>query len=169
MASDAALTETTAAGAVVLGTSPVDRIRGFVQRIGPARLVPLGALLLALAGFSGFLGWNLTRPDYTLLFTGLAPADAQLVVDRLDGLRVPYRLTPDGSAVMVPESEVLKLRMQMAEDGLPASGSVGYEIFDERSALGTSQFEANVNLLRALEGELGRTIASMDAIRSARV
>ncbi|TVQ33334.1 MAG: flagellar M-ring protein FliF [Geminicoccaceae bacterium] len=170
VASEAGLIDTTGAGGpVTLGQPPLDRIRGFVQRIGPARLVPLGALLLAFLGFTGFLGWKLTAPDYALLFTGLQPADAQVITDRLQGLRVPYRLTPDGSAVMVPQSEVLRLRMQMAQDGLPNSGTVGYEIFDDRSTLGTSQFEANVNLLRALEGELSRTIASMDAVRSARV
>ena len=170
MASDAGVVEATGTTApVTLGRDPLAGVRAFVQRVGPARLVPLGALALTLVGFLGFVGWKLTAPDYALLFPGLEPADALVVTDRLDGLRVPYRLTPDGSAVMVPEGEVLRLRMQMAQDGLPASGTVGYEIFDDRSTLGTSQFEANVNLLRALEGELARTISSMDVVRSARV
>ncbi|MEO1091036.1 MAG: flagellar basal-body MS-ring/collar protein FliF [Pseudomonadota bacterium] len=145
------------------------RVQGLVARLGPSRLVAFGGLALGLIAFAIFLGTRVLAPDYGLLFTELEPTDAKLVTDRLDGLGVPFRLTPDGSAVMVPEGDVLRLRMAFAEDGLPASGAVGYEIFDDRSMLGTTQFEANVSLLRALEGELARTIASMNAIRSARV
>ncbi|MFP4270517.1 MAG: flagellar basal-body MS-ring/collar protein FliF [Alphaproteobacteria bacterium] len=140
-----------------------------VKRLGPARVAALGGLLAGLAGFAVFLALSLGSTDYALLYTDLEPADAQTVIDQLETMDVPHRLTRDGTAIMVPEGERTRLRMALAEEGLPASGRVGYEIFDERSLLGSTQFEADVNLLRALEGELGRTIATLGAVERARV
>ena len=82
---------------------------------------------------------------------------------------MPFRLQGDGNAIMVPDDQALRLRMALAEDGLPRGGSVGDEIFDQSSALGTTSFVANVNLRRALEGELARTITALADVRSARV
>ncbi len=155
--------------AVAVKANPMARTGVVLSGLGPARLTALGGLALGLAGFAVFLTMRLMAPDYALLFTELEPADAQTVIQRLDAVGVPYRLTADGTAILVPEHERLRLRMQFAEEGLPASGAVGYEIFDERSLLGSTQFEANVNLLRALEGELARTIGTLDAVRRARV
>jgi len=148
---------------------PLTRLTDRVKRLGPARLAALGGLLLGLAGFALFLALSLGRTDYALLYTDLEPADAQTVVEQLDAMDVAHRLTRDGTAILVPETERMRLRMALAEEGLPASGRVGYEIFDDRSLLGSTQFEANVNLLRALEGELGRTIATLDVVERARV
>ena len=148
---------------------PLARLTDRVKRLGPARLAAIGGLALGLAGFALFLALSLGRSEYALLYTDLEPADAQTVVDQLEAMDVPHRLTGDGSAILVPEGERLRLRMALAEEGLPSSGRVGYEIFDDRSLLGSTQFEANVNLLRALEGELGRTIATLGVIDRARV
>lgn len=148
---------------------PLARVGAGLKRLGPARLAAIGGLVLGLAGFGLFVALSLGRADYALLFTDLEPADAQTVVEQLETMAVPHRLTRDGSAILVPEGERQRLRMALAEEGLPSSGRVGYEIFDDRSMLGSTQFEANVNLLRALEGELGRTITTLDAIRRARV
>lgn len=145
------------------------RASGAIKRLGPARLAALGGLTLGLVGFAGFLALSLARTDYALLFTDLEPADAQTVVEQLEAMNVPHRLTSDGTAIMVPDNERTRLRMALAEEGLPASGRVGYEIFDERSMLGSTQFEANVSLLRALEGELARTVTTLGAIQRARV
>lgn len=139
------------------------------KRLGPARLAAIGGLILGLAGFALFLALSLGRTDYALLYTDLDPADAQTVIGQLEAMDVPHRLTGDGTAIMVPEGERMRLRMALAAEGLPASGRVGYEIFDDRSLLGSTQFEANVNLLRALEGELGRTIATLGVVERARV
>jgi flagellar M-ring protein FliF len=148
---------------------PLVRLADRVKRLGPARLAAIGGLVLGLVGFGVFLALSLGRTDYALLYTDLEPADAQTVVQQLETMNVPYRLTGDGSAILVPDGERMRLRMALAEEGLPASGRVGYEIFDDRSLLGSTQFEANVNLLRALEGELGRTIATLAVIERARV
>jgi flagellar M-ring protein FliF len=150
-------------------SDPFARASARLKRLGPARLAAIGGLGLGLAGFALFIALSLGREDYALLFTDLEPADAQTVVEQLETMDVPHRLTRDGSAILVPEGERQRLRMALAEEGLPSSGRVGYEIFDDRSMLGSTQFEANVNLLRALEGELGRTITTLDAIRRARV
>lgn len=144
-------------------------LRTRLQAFGPARLLAMGTIVLVALAFLATLAIRSGTPDYGLLFTDLEARDAQTVVERLQALEVPYRLTRDGTSVMIPDNEILRVRMQLAKEGLPASGTVGYEIFDQQSALGTSQFEANVNLLRALEGELARTISTMDAVRAARV
>ncbi|MGF1477400.1 MAG: flagellar basal-body MS-ring/collar protein FliF [Geminicoccaceae bacterium] len=139
------------------------------KELGASRLLALGAILLAVIAFLTFVGFRVAQPNYTLLFGQLDAGDVQDIMTRLDDLQVPYRLSRDGTAVMVPEDRALRLRLTMAEEGLPSSGTVGYEIFDDTSPLGTTQFQSNLNLVRALEGELGRTIASMAPVRSARV
>src|SRR6202008_3258998 len=87
----------------------------------------------------------------------------------LDRQAIPYELRNDGAVIMVPKDKVTRLRMKLAEGGLPKGGGVGYEIFDKSDALGTTSFVQNINHLRALEGELSRTISSIDRIQAARV
>lgn len=140
-----------------------------LQALGTGRILALGAVAVALAGFFALLVARSLEPSYTLLFGGLAPEDARRIVERLEAAAVPYRLSPAGDAIMVPADRALRLRMDMAEQGLPSGGSVGYEVFDRSGPLGTSDFLANVNLRRALEGELARTIASIRPVRAARV
>src|SRR5258708_38011154 len=84
-------------------------------------------------------------------------------------MNIPYQLRGEGSQILVSNDQVARLRIVMAEAGLPHGGSVGYEIFDKSETLGTSNFVQNVNHLRALEGELARTIGSIGAVESARV
>lgn len=140
-----------------------------LQNLGTGRILALGAVTLALVGFFSLLVARSLEQPYTLLFGGLAPEDARRIVDRLEAGSVPYRLTPSGDAILVPADRVLRLRMDLAEQGLPSGGSVGYEVFDRTGPFGTTDFLANVNLRRALEGELARTIAAIRPIRAARV
>jgi len=146
-----------------------DKVLGRVRALGPARMMALGLILLAFAAFFTYVVVRVVEPRYTILFGGLELADSREIVERLEGMNVPYRLSSSGDAVMVPSDEVLNLRMQLAEDGLPGGGAVGYEIFDETSSFGTSAFLSDVNLKRALEGELARTISSLRHVRAARV
>ncbi|MGE3622560.1 MAG: flagellar basal-body MS-ring/collar protein FliF, partial [Bdellovibrionales bacterium] len=95
--------------------------------------------------------------------------DASAIVQKLDIMKVPYVVDSTGGQIRVPSSQVGKLRMILSADGLPKGGSVGYEIFDQKEGFGTTSFVQNINHLRALEGELARTIGSMDPIQSARV
>ncbi len=103
------------------------------------------------------------------MFSNLALADAQELVGRLETMAVPFRLSPGGDAIMVPSSDALRLRMALAEDGMPTGGTVGYELFDQANPFTTSELLGNINLRRAVEGELARTIGTLRGVRSARV
>ena len=104
------------------------------------------------------------------LYTNLSLDDSAKIVAELEKTSVPYELVSGGSQIMVPSDRVLRLRMSMAEQGMPSGGSVvGYEIFDRSETLGSSSVVMNVNMVRALEGELSRTIASLSGVESARV
>lgn len=141
----------------------------FLKGLGPARLMALGGVSIALVAFFAFIMMRVTTPQMALLYSGLPVSDSAEIVAKLEAMNVPYQLKGDGTAIMVPQPEALRLRMSMAEAGLPSGGSVGYEIFDDQSALGTTSFVQNLNHLRALEGELARTIRALDSIEAARV
>ncbi len=136
---------------------------------GPARIfAAIGATALVAALVFGVV-FRVGGEDNSLLFSGLDLKEASEITAKLDQAGIKYELTGDGSTVMVPRSKVLGARMMLSADGLPTRGSVGYEIFDKSDALGATQFMQNLNRLRALEGELARSIASLDGVAAARV
>jgi flagellar M-ring protein FliF len=141
----------------------------FVKTIGAPRLAAMCAVTLALVGFFVFLILRVTTPQMSPLFTDLTYDDSAAIVKELDRQGVPYELRNDGNVIMVAQDRVAKLRMGLAEGGLPKGGGVGYEIFDKSDALGTTSFVQNINSVRALEGELARTIRSIDRVQDARV
>ena len=141
----------------------------FVKTIGAGRIAAMGAVTIALIGFFAFLIMRVTTPQMTPLFTDLTFDDSAAIVKELDRQAVPYELKNDGGVIMVPKDRVGRLRMSLAEGGLPKGGGVGYEIFDKSDALGTTSFVQNINNVRALEGELSRTIRSLDRVQDARV
>ncbi|MGH7879799.1 MAG: flagellar basal-body MS-ring/collar protein FliF, partial [Candidatus Binataceae bacterium] len=142
---------------------------GFLRSLGAARMAAMAAVTLALIGFFSFLMIQMTTPQMVPLFTDLSVEDSAAIVKDLDRQAITYQLKNDGAIVMVPKDKVAKLRMKLAESGLPKGGGVGYEIFDKSDALGTTTFIQNINHLRALEGELARTIRSIDGVEAARV
>jgi flagellar M-ring protein FliF len=127
------------------------------------------AVTAALIGFFAFVIMRVTTPQMTTLFTDLSLEDSSSIIKDLERQGVPYELRNEGSSILVPKDKVTRLRMKLAEGGLPKGGGVGYEIFDKSDALGTTSFVQNINHLRALEGELSRTISSIDRIQAARV
>src|ERR1700732_1561793 len=129
----------------------------------------MGGVLAATIGFFVFISSRLATPNYGLLYSDLDTRDSGQIVQKLEALNVPYQLKAEGAQILVPSDQVARLRIAMAEGGLPHGGSVGYEIFDKTESLGTSNFVQNVNSLRALEGELARTISSIGAVQGARV
>lgn len=147
----------------------VNGFSGFLQSLGMARLAALGLVAAALLGFFAFIGLRMTAEPMALLYSDIGADDAAKMAGALDAMNVAYQLKGDGTMIYVPESSVPKLRMAMAAKGLPAGGTVGYEIFDNTDALGTTSFLQNINHLRALEGELARTIRSIDGIEGVRV
>ena len=140
-----------------------------LRNLGVARLVALSLVAAMSIGFFVFLTTRIAAPAYGLLYANLDLHDSGQIAQKLETMNVPYQLRADGSTIMVPMDQVARLRMLMADDGLPRGGSVGYEIFDKSDAFGTSSFVENVNQLRALEGELARTISSISMVQSARV
>jgi flagellar M-ring protein FliF len=127
------------------------------------------AVTAALIGFFAFVILRVTTPQMTTLFTDLSLEDSSGIIKELERQAIPYELRNDGAAILVPKDKVTRLRMKLAEGGLPKGGGVGYEIFDKSDALGTTSFVQNINHLRALEGELARTIRAIDRIQAARV
>jgi flagellar M-ring protein FliF len=139
----------------------------FFKAIGAARFGVMAGVAAVLTAFFLYIAGAITTPPKTILFSGLQPRDAAQVTAKLDAMTVPYTIK-DGGTILVPADQVTKLRMAMAQDDLPAAG-VGYEIFDKSSTFGTTAFVQNINRLRALEGELARSIQTIDGIESARV
>jgi len=129
----------------------------------------MGAVTLALIGFFSFLMIQMTTPQMVPLYTDLSIEDSASIVKDLERQGIDYKLKNDGSIILVARDRVARLRMKLAESGLPKGGGVGYEIFDKSDALGATTFIQNINHLRALEGELARTIRSLDGVEAARV
>ncbi|MCK5375030.1 MAG: flagellar M-ring protein FliF, partial [Alphaproteobacteria bacterium] len=140
-----------------------------LQQLGAARLGVMGAIVLGLLTFFVFLSMRITSPEMKLLYTDLSTTDSGSVAAKLEETEITYEISSDGSRILVPSNEVGRARMLLAAAGLPNGGSMGYEIFDKQSGFGTTNFVQNINQVRALEGELSKTISSMDSIRSARV
>lgn len=141
----------------------------FFRTLGAPRLAAMATVAVITIGFFAFLTMRLSTPQMSLLFSGLDLADSSQIVQNLEGQNIPYELVGDGSTILVPADQVSRLRMDMAAQGLNAGGSVGYEIFDNQDNLGTTSFVQNINRLRALEGELARTINSIEMVSSSRV
>jgi flagellar M-ring protein FliF len=151
------------------GRIPVQGLLDFLKSLGAARIAAMCAVTVALVGFFGFLILRVTAPQMTPLFTDLTLEDSTAIVKELEREGIVYELRNDGAIVLAPKDRVPRLRMTLAESGLPKGGGVGYEIFDKSDALGATSFVQNINHLRALEGELARTIRSLDRVQAARV
>ncbi|MCW9035957.1 MAG: flagellar basal-body MS-ring/collar protein FliF [Rhodospirillales bacterium] len=140
-----------------------------LKNLGPLRLVTIGVTTLLLVVFFIFIMTRLSSPQMQLLYSDLDTADAAQITQQLDAKKIPYIVGKDGTEIRVPADKVNQSRLEMAAQGLPGGGSIGYEIFDESDALGSTNFVQNVNLVRALEGELARTIRSIRNVKAARV
>tara|TARA_R110002012_G_scaffold133389_4_gene286597 strand:+ start:1172 stop:2863 length:1692 start_codon:yes stop_codon:yes gene_type:complete len=140
-----------------------------LRNLGPIRIAALVGTAVAVLGFFIFLASRLSTGGMSLLYGDLDPGDSGAIVKELEARNIEYELKAGGQQVYVPGDEVLKLRVTLAEQGVPGGGTMGYEIFDKSDGLGTTNFVQNVNLVRALEGELGRTIGAMNNVRGARV
>jgi flagellar M-ring protein FliF len=147
----------------------VGGIANLLLKAGPTRLFAALTIVAIAAAFLFTFVLRMGKEENALLFSGVEISEAAEITQRLDTANIPYELRGDGSSIFVPRSRVPEARMMLSADGLPSRGSVGYEIFDTPDALGQTQFQQNINRLRALEGELARTIGSLDGIAGARV
>ncbi len=141
----------------------------FFRGLGPARLAAMAAVGASLIAFFFFITLRLATPKMALLYSDLDMGDSAKIVTKLQTLSIPYQASQDGATILIPEDRVLDTRMAIAQENLVGSGSVGYELFDKTDTLGTTSFVQNINHVRALEGELARTVRSIDSVISARV
>jgi len=130
-------------------------------------IVLMGGAAL-VAGVIFFFGHLLITPDYKPLMTGMEPTDAQSLASRLAAKSIPYQITPDGKTVSVPADKLDSSRLEVASEGMPHSGRLGFELFDKLT-WGQTEFDEKVNYQRALEGELERTIQTLRDVESVRV
>ncbi len=145
-----------------------ENLRAFWDELDRQRRIALvGGVLVILALIAAFAFWTLRR-DYQVLFKDMAQRDAAAVVAELKRLKVPYRLEADGSSVRVPADTVHETRLALMGRGVPLSGGVGFELFDHND-LSTTEYAQKINYQRALQGELARTIMSIDGVKLARV
>ncbi|NQS98238.1 MAG: flagellar M-ring protein FliF [candidate division Zixibacteria bacterium] len=144
------------------------QVKQMLAKFSFGQKMSLGMLAVSLViGFILIMSWA-SRPKFTVLFSTLNPKDAGRIIDELKTAKVPYKLESGGTLILVPEDEVYEQRMKFATLGIPQEGIVGYEIFDE-TKLGMTDFIQKLNYHRALEGELARTLTSIDEISQARV
>ncbi|OZI22361.1 flagellar M-ring protein FliF [Bordetella genomosp. 7] len=149
-------------GASLLTKFPaLDKVRALPKPLLLGAAAALVAVIAVLALWS-------REPDYKVLFSNLDDRDGGAIVSALGQMNVPYRFSADGSALMVPAERVYATRMQLAGQGLPRGGSVGFELLDN-TRFGASQFAEQVNYQRGLEGELARSIEAMHTVQNARV
>ena len=125
------------------------------------------ASLAVIGGLIAVVVWS-RRPDYQLLYGRMSEKDAAAIISQLQTQNIPHQISAGGTAVSVPTDQVYKLRMDLASKGLPSGDGVGFEIFD-KGQFGLSDFVQRTNYLRAIQGELARTIAQLQGVRSARV
>ncbi|MDD3355165.1 flagellar basal-body MS-ring/collar protein FliF [Zoogloea sp.] len=148
--------------------SPVAQVLENIRNLSQRQKLAAGAALaFGIALIVGVLLWS-RQPDYGVLFSGLAEKDGGAVLAALQQQNIPYKISDNGSAIMVPSAQVHDLRLRMAAQGIPKGGLVGFELM-ETQKLGLSQFHEQVNYQRALEGELARTISALSSVGAARV
>jgi len=140
-----------------------------LQRFGIGRLAAIVGVSAGVAAALFALVMHVGAEPEALLYSNLDLKEASSISQALDQAGIKYEAKGDGSTIMVPRDKVASTRLMLASKGLPTSGSVGYEIFDNQSALGQTDFVQNLNRQRALEGELARTIRSLDGVTFARV
>ncbi len=144
------------------------QIMNVLKGLGAGKLMALIFLLAAtVAGIFFMAVWTST-PDFQLLYSGLAPEDAGEIINKLKENKIPYEISLNGKAILVPNEILYETRLSLANEGLPHSSGVGFEIFDQ-TKLGMTEFVQNVNYQRAVQGELCRTINGFDEVESSRV
>ncbi|MGQ9724600.1 MAG: flagellar basal-body MS-ring/collar protein FliF [Tepidimonas sp.] len=138
------------------------------QRLSAARKASLVAGVLAMIALLALAFYLANRPDYRVLYANLSDKDGGAVLAQLSQMDVPYKHADGGKAILVPADRVNDVRMKLASLGLPKGAVAGFELMDN-TRLGMTQFQERVNFQRSLEGELTRTILSLDSVAEARV
>jgi flagellar M-ring protein FliF len=144
------------------------QLRSLWTSLPTGRKISFLLIFVALAAAFAALVWWAGRPDYKTLYGDLAVEDANAVVGKLKEMRTPYEVSRGGTTIAVPSKDYYEVKMALANAGLPAGGSVGFELFDRKN-LGLTDAQMKVAMLRALQGELARTIKQLGPVEAARV
>lgn len=140
-----------------------------LQRFGIGRLLTMAGIGLGLMIFFGYIMIRANQTEMALLYSQLDPAEGGRIIERLKTMGTPFEIKGDGTQIYAPSTDIAKLRMELAQSGIPSGGTVGYEIFDKQDVLGATNALLGINQIRALEGELGKSIQTIQGIQSARV
>ncbi len=147
----------------------MSQLADVLKGLGMARIVSLVSIALTIMAAFGFLMYRANNPELTLLFSQLDPGEGGRVIEKLQAMKVPHEVRGDGNMIFAPSDQVAKLRMALAQDGLPTGGTLGYELFDKGDVLGGSSSLMDINRIRALEGELVKSIRTIQGVMAARV
>ena len=129
----------------------------------------MALISLGLVSYFGYLIFRASQPINSVLYTDLMPEDTTAIIHELETRGIAFEIRDDGRSILAPKSDIPRLRLDLATKGIPTGGSVGYEIFDRSDGFSTSGLVQSINQLRAIEGELARSIRTISAVQSARV
>ncbi|MBX3566813.1 MAG: flagellar M-ring protein FliF [Rhizobiaceae bacterium] len=147
----------------------IQKVVANLQAFGPKRLAIMGGVAALVFAVIGVASVYLNRPAFETLYVGLERSDVNQIGLVLGEAGIDFDVASDGTTVLVPAGKTSNARMLLAEKGLPTSANAGYELFDNVGAMGLTSFMQQVTRVRALEGEIARTIQSINGIRAARV
>ncbi|MCJ8501311.1 flagellar basal-body MS-ring/collar protein FliF [Desulfatitalea alkaliphila] len=146
----------------------LQQLKGILQTLSPGKMLTLFLLVgTTVVGLVMMVSWS-GRTDFAPLYHHMAPEDAGQVVAALREKKIDYKLSHDGGTIQIPRSRLYEVRLDLASQGLPRGGSIGFELFDD-TKLGQTEFAQNINYQRALQGELSRTINGLAEVESSRV
>ena len=151
------------------GLEQLERLWRSLAALGGRRLAALGLIGLTVFSAVGLGSYYLSRPEFEMLYTGLNPQDVSRIGAALKEAGIAFDVNSEGTKVMVRAQQTAQARMLLAEKGLPSSANAGYELFDKLGSIGLTSFMQEITRVRALEGEIARTIQAMKGVRAARV
>ena len=140
-----------------------------LQRFGTSRVITMAGIGLGLMTFFGYIMVRANQTEMALLYNEIEAAEGGRVLEKLKTMGIPFEVKGDGTQIYAPIDDISRLRMELAQSGMPSGGGVGYEIFDKQDILGTTNALLGINQIRALEGELGKSIQTIQGIQAARV
>jgi flagellar M-ring protein FliF len=146
-----------------------ERLGSSLLGLGARRLIALAVVGITVFAAVAFGSYYLSRPQFETLYVGLSQQDASRIGGALRDAGIAFDISSDGTKIMVPNGETARARMLLAEKGLPTSASSGYELFDKLGAVGLTSFMQDITRVRALEGEISRSIQTMRGVKAARV
>jgi len=153
----------------MIGLEQLERLGRSLLALGARRLIALAAVGLTVFGAVGLGSYYLSRPQLETLYSGLSPLDVNRIGAALNEAGIAFDVNSQGTAVLVGYGRTAAARMLLAEKGLPSSANAGYELFDKLGSMGLTSFMQEITRVRALEGEIARTIQAMKGVKAARV